>query len=379
MIRILTIISSLIAFAAAQAQEVRGIELIESTTFLVPPDSLIQLQPTPSISPRWTFEDQTKDEVIQFLEGLELPESATAHIAQARAWNPVEFGVQFFPTSQMIRDLPETTRSAIYRRLAESDLNPFQQQPFLFGADVKTWFRDSEISPDLVAEIEQLTYPIGKVRAFSDLSTVLAHAAELNQERELMRTVYGSPSRILNVRWPGNLDWEGWIEFWTASGRNVDHVPFLEALRRNPAVGSVDLIHLLPPNARKRLNTWPSLSAGMNGVFPNSFSSAMRFFQISVPDTAIDPDRVVVLLDRGYEKIESPYRFGDVLLYNVEGDTTPVHANVFIAEDLVYTKLSRSVMRPWVVMKMDEVQPFFEPADGRKLLTQGWRKLPPKE
>jgi hypothetical protein len=183
----------------------------------------------------------------------------------------------------------------------------------------------------------------------------------------------------LNVRWPGNLDWEGWIEFWTASGRNVDHVPFLEALRRNPAVGSVDLIHLLPPNARKRLNTWPSLSAGMNGVFPNSFSSAMRFFQISVPDTAIDPDRVVVLLDRGYEKIESPYRFGDVLLYNVEGDTTPVHANVFIAEDLVYTKLSRSVMRPWVVMKMDEVQPFFEPADGRKLLTQGWRKLPPKE
>lgn len=381
--KISTIIAGLaglfFGFGSALGEEVRGVELVSVPTFLVPPDSLAQLQPEPSISPRWTFEEQTSEEVAEFFGGLELPEDLRTNLMDENRWNEIEFGVQVFPTHDVVRQLPEAARAAIYRRLAESDLNPFQQKPFLFGADVKRWFRDSPLDPELIEAIDQLSYPIGRSRAFSDLSSVLARASEINQERALMRAIYGSPSWIVSVRWPGPLDWEGWLKFWTANGRSVDHVPFLEAMNRNPTINSVDLIHLLPPNARKRLNTWPSLSAGLDGVFPNSFSSALRFFQVSVPDTAMDADRAALLLERGYEKVEAPYRFGDVLIYQIEGDRAPVHADVYVADDLVFTKLSRNVMRPWILMKMEDVRPFFEPAGVRQLLIQGWRKRPPQE
>lgn len=363
-------------FAQAQVTE-PGSSLILTSTFLVPPDALVRLQPVPSSSPRWTFEGYSSDRLAAFLNSVELTDGARGEIGDPGKWLETETGVRIFPSHATIRSLTPETRAKIYSVLAETELNPFHHQPFLFGADVRHWFRDSMLPQEVIDDIDRLSYAKGRVRAFSDLPTILAAAPGGGRDGQLVSAIHGDPTWTISVRWPDEANWEHWLGYWTAGGLNLDHAPFLEALSRNRVVTGVDLLHLLPPNARKRLNSYPSLSAGIEGTFPDSFSTALRFFQTTTPDTAIDVDKAVVLLERGYDRVEPPYRFGDVLLYRVDGETRPRHADVHIFEDLVYTKLSRNLMSPWVIMKIGDVTPFFEPVDGQQLLTEGWRRRLP--
>lgn len=361
--------------AIAKAEEPRSVQLIKTPTFLLPPETLVALQPSPSISPRWTFESQTKDTAFQLLSSLNLSESSQAELAKPEKWNMSDFGIQFSPSTDFIRALTTEQRQRIYGELAKSDLNPYHRKPLLFGRDVTAWFSNSRLSPNVIAEIDRLSYPRGKVRAFSDVSTLLALMNQNSQEAKLIQILYGHPSWVVSVAWPKDQPLADWLNYWTTNGHNQGHTPYLEAIRTDEDM-AVDLLHLLPPNPKKRLNTWPSLSAGLDGLFPNSFSSALRFFQSGAPDSSIPKARALQLLERDYTQIEPPYRFGDVLLLRRGAESLAVHACVYVAEDLVFTKVSREVMRPWVLMSLEDLRPFFETRDGPPAQIEAWRKRP---
>jgi hypothetical protein len=67
--------------------------------------------------------------------------------------------------------------------------------------------------------------------------------------------------------------------------------------------------------------------------------------------------------------VESPYRFGDVLCFLEDGEG--LHTCVFIADDIVFTKNGESLMAPWVLMQLKDVESIYRRSSATRI--QGYR------
>ena len=71
--------------------------------------------------------------------------------------------------------------------------------------------------------------------------------------------------------------------------------------------------------------------------------------------------------------MQAPYQYGDILEFlTAEGNA--VHACVYIADDIVFTKNGEGMIKPWVLMWLSSVQKLYLRAPGMQV--QGYRLKP---
>jgi len=70
-----------------------------------------------------------------------------------------------------------------------------------------------------------------------------------------------------------------------------------------------------------------------------------------------------------YQTVEAPYRFGDVLCFLDEGEG--LHTCVYVADDIVFTKNGDSVLAPWVLMQLQDVESIYRRSPSTRI--QGYR------
>ena len=110
----------------------------------------------------------------------------------------------------------------------------------------------------------------------------------------------------------------------------------------------LNVIFLLPQFLRDHLYNHPFLSEGPNRAKQDSFWSAMNTFNEPPDDRFSDMPYVHQVLDRDYYKIQEPSRLGD-LVFLATADQVALHAAVFIADDVVFTKNGDSDAQPWIL------------------------------
>jgi hypothetical protein len=258
------------------------------------------------------------------------------------------------PSDRLILELSSAARTKIYSVLAESEVNDFQFWPFTFrpgGFD--EWFQKSGLSDSTLALVRRLTYSRGSSLCFSDLPQVFAQIPTIPERRRLWKTLSRNATLLMKLHVYPDSDIDALDSYWARGGRAKDIRPLLDSLAKVPGGITIEIAQLLPPFARKRLNSYPFPPLDSPGPAPDCYWTSFNFFSEPPDNRFIDPAIWLEELHTNYTAVTNPV-YGD-LIFLLRPDDTPAHAAVYIADDVVFTKNGGNFRQPWTLMKWDDL------------------------
>jgi hypothetical protein len=324
--------------------------------YIAAPDHVLNHFPVPSAVTSWTFIGKTPDEVTAILDRPGIPPEHREVLLDRSKWHVTGDQIQVSPGRATLLSIPPGVRASIYAVLADWEVNEFQHAPyFIPGADVEAWVSHSGLREELVDAIRKTAYPSGKASCFSDVSLLVSMTSTHAEARDLLKVLSRTRTAILRLRLDETADIEQIRRYWSSGEANQkDFVPLLESVKTNPAVNHLDIIHLLPPYARKLAYTYPHPSHAVGGRYPDCHWTCLNFFNYRPESRLVDTEGARVFVLENYVPGEEPYRFGDIL-FLVDEAGNAIHSCVYLADSFVFTKNGANVISPWLIMKLSEV------------------------
>lgn len=332
-------------------------ELDYYPTILEAPDHVVEFVPSPSERTSWFFPGKSLEQIKSLFREAALSPDLEALIFDASLSVSGGPPYRLYPPVRVIDNLTPLNREVIYRELRRWSENRYYHEPIIIeSGDVRSWFEGAALSSETVSRIERYAYRIGRSTAFSDVSAVMSGIGTDAEERAFLKALTRTRALVLRLRVTPDSDTEALKDYWSAGHKKKDILPFFESISYTPGIERVDAIHLVPPGARKHLNTFPSLSLGISGQFPGSFWTTLNFTRYRPLPDFDDEEYARAWLAKFYDNAIPPLRYGDILLYQQSEESPPFHACIYIADDIVYTKNGRSVLEPFMLMKIDDLQ-----------------------
>lgn len=340
--------------------------------YLEAPQHLLDTVQAPNSTPRWVFSD-TKPEALRTLfVRAKMPADMQVRLLDPKKSLIANGQLTLFPSTDDLEAMTPEMRAVIYPEVAKSPANEFYQYPIYFTGDgVEEWLRDSKLRPELQDIIRKMSYPHGRVQAFSNIAVLLSHAQSDAEARRIVKVTTRVRCLIAHLRIEPGDDIKALAAYWTARDAESDILPLLESAgERAGAMAELDLMHLLPPLARRLLYTYPGLESAREGRMPDCHWTTLNFFnktpQQYYRDTRLASQHVI----ESYRRVEPPYRLGDALMFmNSAGDV--IHSCVYVADDIVFTKNGENLLQPWVLKKLNGVKQIYLQSDAWHV--QGFR------
>jgi len=341
--------------------------------YLEAPSYLIELVGKPSSKPRWAFANGTDASVRALFQRAGIPADIQARLLDPAQRQQQDGALIIFPSVDDLIALTPEMRTIVYPELAKSDLNEFHQNPiFIIGADLEDWLRQSKLSNKQKEIFRKMVWRRGRALAFSDLRTLLLFSETPEDVTQVFKTITRTRSLLLSLRLPPNADMAALSNYWSGGFADADTLPLLQAAIQRESVMEIDVSHLLPALARRRLYTYPTLDQTVNGRLPDCHWTSLNFFNNTARSYYLDTRLAAGALLSQYERVNAPYRFGDVLAF-VSSESV-LHSCVFIADDVVYTKNGENILAPWVFQRMDDVMAIYQ--QDTSVQIQGYRLKP---
>ena len=333
-------------------------EIRVRTVYLQAPDHLLALIQKPTSRPRWAFADGTETSVRELLVRAGLRGDVLGRMMDPARRVMQDGALVIFPEIDDLIALEPGMRAVIYPELAKSPLNEFHRDPvFIVGESLDDWLRQSHLSERQKAAFRKMAWKRGDTLVFSDLRTLLTLADTPEETQEVFRTMSRTRALIVDLALPEKADQAALLEYWSGGFPDADTLPFLKGALDRRSITSLDISRLLPPMARRRLYTYPTLDQAIGGRFPDCHWTSLNFFNNTPIGYYLDTRLASGSLLSNYVPVDGPRRFGDVLVY-VTGDSV-IHSCVFIADDIVYTKNGENILAPWVFQRLSDVSAIY--------------------
>lgn len=309
---------------------------------------------------RWTFANTTPRQLEAILEAAKLTPSQRTAILAAAVEDPSVLGQVVTPSTDIIMGLSKEARAKIYLELSRSPQNRRQIEPFRFRAQYEDqWFADSGIAPETQALLHRLIYYRGKTALFSDLGVVMDTLRTPEQRKLVIKTLSRQSTLLMGLRLDKDSNIPALLDYWGGSRRAKDIRPILESLSKVPEGETLDVVHLLPQFARKRLYTYPDPGRDKIAEGYDCHWTSMNFWNDMPDDKFVEDSVVSQTLQTAYNRVNPPYAFGDVLMFFHTGNDA-IHSCVYIADDIVFTKNGSSPTNPWILMKLENLRLHYE-------------------
>lgn len=255
------------------------------------------------------------------------------------------------PTPQLTASLSSEVRGRLYARLGRHPENAPQAFPFSRPESEDRW-RDLTdlVDPALLA---RLSWRRGDQVHLSDLHLLCAAARTDDDRVRILETLSRMTAVMAWLVIDQGADINALTAYWGRGTRSRNLRPIFEALARVPGGARLDVLNVLPPFARRRVNTF----AHPDDPPRDCYWTALNFFALNQPaDVFVDGAGAEAILARDYARVPWEERsFGDVILFVVPGSGA-VHAANHVADDLVFTKNGRHARRPWSLAPLSEVR-----------------------
>jgi hypothetical protein len=325
--------------------------------FIAAPDWILDMFPLPSAVTAWTFRGLTAEEVAAVIDRPGLPEAAAADLLDRSRWQVMDDAIRVLPSDITVRSLPPDVRSGIYNELARWEENEFQHSPyFIPDDDARIWLAETGLPEHLIDLVARTAYPVGDISCFSDLPLLVSATSGYAEGRTLLKALSRTQTTILRVRLDGAGDVPRIRDYWSAGPANAkDFLPLLESIATNDDVRHLDIVHLLPPTARKLLYTFPTPSMAVGGRYPDCHWTSLNFFNQLPESRLADVAGATTFTIENLHPAEPPFTYGDVLFF-LDGQGNAIHSCVYLADDFVYTKNGANVLSPWLIMDLDDVR-----------------------
>lgn len=325
--------------------------------YLEAPDSIVERTPTPDTQTRWRIPEEALPEFEKLISETELPNTLVSALFNPRDIIRRNGTANLFPSKELVEALATQDRQKVYEALARFPNNEFYEYPIFFlGGDVELWAKGSGLREELVAALSKLSYPRGNTLAFSDIP-VLIGMAESNAEAQLIKKkLTRTRTLIARLELNDKTELAPLLDYWSTglNLRRKELEPLFQATASS-GVGHLDLLHVLPALPRKLVYTFPGDDFTTHIRLPDCHWTTLNFFNFTAQDYYLDSFFAASAVNENFQKIEEPYRFGDVLMFlNARGNA--FHSCIYVADDLVYTKNGANPLVPWVLLELKDVQ-----------------------
>jgi hypothetical protein len=326
---------------------------VEIPDKLLPPNFA---QPRPL---RWHFKGMTGESVLALFSAASLSAEQRADLCDTTRWQVDLDGFTLLPSPQTILGLGPTARAMIYATLAQFPENIPQNSPAIFRANLADeWFDRSSLSPATISLVKKLLYRRGTSVMFADYDVVLPMLPDDREKRRLMKTLSRESTLLVKLRLTDETDLDALVAYWGVGGYEQNVQALLASVPADENGFDVDIAHLLPPFARKRLYTYPPAVAHQDGVNRDCHWTTMNFFAETADNRFGDTAQVLEELKENYVQIARPTQLGDVILFVTPAQTC-IHSCVFIADDIVFTKNGANYTKPWILMELADLKALY--------------------
>ena len=345
-------------------------ELEVRTVYLEAPDTLLAAVAKPNSVTRWVFEQTTETAVRETLLRCEVP-AGVADRLLAPARRVVSGNVlSLYPSVDDLTALTPASRSLLYQELAKSAANEYQRDPvYILGGDLEDWLMDAGLSEAQKELFRKLVWKRGEALVFSDIQALLTLAKNSDEVRTTFRAVTRVRCLVVELQLPLKTDRRQFIDYWAAGQTDAPRLTFINAITQRRAPQTVDITHFLPSLLRQRAYTFPEMELGLKGRFPDCHWTSLNFFNLTPKDYYLDTRLAAAQLVENYATVEAPYRYGDVLCFLDGGEG--LHTCVYIADDIVLTKNGDSILAPWALMQIKDVESIYRRSPATRI--QGFR------
>ena len=336
------------------------------SVYLEPPEALLAVVAKPSAVTRWTFEQTTIGGVRTILVKSGVPDPVIA-----RLMNPVRLvesgnSIILLPAREDLVALTQEVRSALYLELAKSPANEYQCDPvFVLGGDVDDWLEGVSLTSEQRALFRQLLWRRGSAVVFSDFQALLALAKNPEEVNAVFRTLTRVRSLVIGLRLPLTVNRAAFVDYWTADQVGTPRLAFIRAVTQRRAQQVIDITHFLPSAFRLRVYSFPELELGLKGRLPDCHWTSLNFFNAEPKDMYLDTRQAAEHLLKDYVAVDAPYRYGDVLCFLDGGEG--LHTCVHIVDDIVLTKNGDSILAPWTLMQLKDVDEVYRRSPSTRI------------
>lgn len=308
--------------------------------------------------PRWVFPAALAEHMETVWKSAGLTADQIASIEDPARVQPAGDHRVYLPTPDFILGLTAAVRSRIYTTLAEHPENQAHRDPFRFPAGAgDEWLGDADFPPPVMELTRRLLYRRGGNECFSDHELVMAHLS-VRQRGRYLKMLSRKASLLVQLRVPPGAQVEPLAAYWAAGRRSKDLVPLLQSLAARKEGGTVDIVHLLPPFARRFLYTYPLPTDNPVAASRDCHWTALNFHAEMPDDRLADLGFAQKTLSEEYYPVGGEPVFGDVIVL-IQAGNQAIHSCVYLADNIVFTKNGAAFSIPWQLAELDQVVAFY--------------------
>lgn len=334
--------------------------------YLEAPEALMERFPLPGVISRWALPKAPLPDVGAKLRDCGLSEADTLQLLTSPSTLTEGDWIYLFPPTKLLVEMKSETRANIYQLLDDHPHNAFHQNPIFFpGGSVDLWAEGSSMKADHVNLIKSLTYERDGITAFSDVPAVLQMASGEREARAIYRQLTRTRTIMARLMVTDDTDIQKIMEYWTTglNLRRKEMEPILRSVQATHGAAHLDLVHLLPALARKLVFTYPDSEMTTQGLLPDCHWTTLNFFNYSTQNFYLTQSAATSAVLENFDKVDEPYRFGDVLMFlNENGEA--IHSCNYIAADIVFTKNGRTPAMPWMLMELADQKRIYRVKPG---------------
>lgn len=326
---------------------------VQPVTLQIPDECLAAVTNQIPAGPRWVFKGYARHRVSALFASAGLTEEEQRALSDTNCWQCLPNCVVVAPPRSVVLGLPASARAIIYSALGQFPDNPMQHSPFFWKTQEEREFLARAGCSEAVRElVQQLAYQKGNLTLFADWEVLLQSLPSGSADSSrILKQLSSRPAVIANLHLTPETDLNAMIRYWGVGGLTKFTAPALEAVTRIPQGRAVTVLAVLPPFARERLNTYPCTTDndGRDGGW-----TAFNFFQERPEPVAADPAQWGRRLNADYFSVFADPRYGDIVVISRPNGEV-VQAGVYLAGDLVFTRLGPTRWEPWCVMTVADL------------------------
>jgi hypothetical protein len=349
--------ASVAAFLAAEEKPWGQIECIPIT--IAPPLEFV-VQCTPMTEPViWQVPNTDSEKLPQTLQEIGLDKATCNKLVAMAQPEPAINGVALRPSREFVLALSPEERAKWYAFLSEFAANFDQVNAFRYdGNTPDEWFARCALPAEVEKLVKPLIYRHGRFMLFADLRSIESNLPSPPIRAKLLQAISRERTFLTRLKITRSSDIDRLVGYWGRGGRAKDIRPILESLAELEGEHFLDITHMLPSFARRRIYTYPSPSAALESGNRDCHWTSFNFFSEQPDDRFCKPEEVLRTLEKDYYRIYASPQFGDVVMFVVNG-TEAIHTGVYLADDIVFTKNGSSSSHPWMLMKLDDLKDFY--------------------
>lgn len=333
----------------------------ETHTFMLTrPDEEAAYYDQALIKRPWYFKDSAAN-VGRFFESLELPKAARTWLLDTSNWSFAEGLISLDVPREINLEITAETRAQLAERLSQLPENESFQFPYIFPTErIEDWFQDMDARPEIVAMTRSLLYRRGGSACLSDAATP-GEALAPEEKRRFVRSLSRIRVARIQLNLDPGIDFTTVLEYWSTKETVRGLEPLLRSISTDSQGGGIDAAMLLPPFAREFVYSFPDEEYDPEVLRKDCFWTSIRFHYPNIEgDPAFfEAKHCMQFIEQNYRKISGEPHFGDVLLLYDPESLDVMHACVYIADDVVFTKNGVSVRQPWALMKIDDMMAYY--------------------